>query len=233
MDSKRKTAIIVGVLFLIALIFNIVGMSIYNPIGEAPEYLDNAYPNRFLVIIGLLIDFICIPAIILIPIVAYPIFKQHGERLALGYVGFRAMEGMLFSISVINSFSLISLSKEYISSGTMDVLYYQAVGNSIHAQNNWTTLIYIIFFTLGAMMFYSLLYRSKLLPRFISVWGLIAAAFLLLGALIGLFDLYPLVKVMSVFSPPIILNEFTLAVWLIVKGFNPVALASGSDTTNH
>ena len=115
----------------------------------------------------------------------------------------------------------------------MDVLYYQAVGNSIHAQNNWTTLIYIIFFTLGAMMFYSLLYKSKLLPRFISIWGLIAAAFLLIGALIGLFDLYPLVKVMSVFSPPIILNEFTLAVWLIVKGFYPAALASGLATTNH
>jgi len=232
MDAARKTAIIVGILFLVALVFNIVGMTIYNPILDAPDYLANAYPNKILLTIGILTDFICIPAIILIPIVAYPILKQHNERLALGYVGFRALEVILFSISIINSLSLISLSKEFISAGAKDAHNYQVIGNSIHAQSNWSTLIYIIFFTLGAMMFYSILYKSELIPRFLSIWGLFAAVFLLTGALIGMFDLFPLMQVMTFFSPPFILNEFTLAVWLIVKGFNSSAIVTGPARTN-
>ncbi len=227
MNSNKKAARTVGVLFIIALVFNILGMAIHEPILDTPDYLDNAFPNKILVIIGLLIDFICIPAIILIPIVAYPILKQHNERLALGYVGFRALEGILFAICVINSLSLISLSKEYISAGVQNASYYQAIGNSIQAQSHWSTLIYIIVFTLGASMFYYVLFKSELIPRFISVWGLFSAAILFTGALIGMFDLFPLKQVMTFFSPPFILNELTLAVWLIVKGFNPSAIVSG------
>jgi len=229
--TNKKTAIIVGVLFIIALVFNILGMAIYEPILDAPDYLDKTFPNKILVIIGLLIDFICIPAIILIPIVAFPILKQHNERLALGYVGFRAFEGILFTFSIIKSLSLISLSKEYISAGAQHASYYQAIGNSIHAQSHWATLIYIIVFTLGASMFYYVLFKSKLIPRIISVWGLFSAAILFTGALIGMFDLFPLTQVMTFFSPPFILNELTLAIWLIVKGFNSSTIVSGSAKT--
>ena len=233
MSSNKKTAIIVGILFLIALVFNILGMAIYEPILDAPDYLDKTFPNKILVIIGLLIDFICIPAIILIPIVAYPILKQHNERLALGYVVFRAFEGILFAIAVIKSLSLISLSQEYIRAGAKNIACFQAIGNSIHAEQQWATLIYIIIFTLGASMFYYVLYKSELLPRFIPIWGLFSAAFLFTGALIGMFDLFPLAKVMTIFSPPFILNELTLAIWLIVKGFNSSVIASVNVKTNN
>ena len=78
-------------------------------------------------------------------------------------------------------------------------------------------------------MFYSVLYKLKLIPRFISAWGFIAAAILLIGtvlvmveALTGLSE----VAVQLIFATPIAVNEMVLAVWLIVKGFSPSAIAA-------
>ena len=220
MNSYRKTAIIVGLLFIIALVLDLIGRGIYEPILNAPDFLVNAYPNKIQLIIGILLEFICAPAIVLIPIILFPVLKKYNESMALGYVGFRFLEGILFIFMIINSLSLISLSQEYLNSGAGDAFYFQTLGNSIQAENYWGTLIYIIVFTLGALMFYYLLYKSNLIPRFISIWGFIAAILLLTGALLGILGLFPLLKVMSFFGPPIAINEMVLAVWLIVKGFN-------------
>ena len=177
--------------------------------------------------IGILLDFICAPAMILIPIMLFPLFKMLDERIALGYVVFRLLEGSLFILLAINSLSLISLSQDYINSGVPGVSYFQALGNSIHARIEWTTLLYIIVYTLGAFMFYYLLYATKLIPRWLSGWGLFAVAVLLTGALLQMFGVLgavPLMKVMPYFAPPIGLQELVMSIWLIVKGFNPAAI---------
>jgi hypothetical protein len=156
----------------------------------------------------------------------FPILRKYNEALALGYVGFRLLEGVLFIAGVLGALSQLSLSQEYINAGAPNASYFQTLGNSVQAVINWTTLIYIIVFTLGALMFYYVLYRSKLIPRFISAWGFIAAALLLIGALLGMFGLIALPQVMIFLGPPIALNEIVLAGWLIVKGFNPSAITS-------
>lgn len=156
MNTYRKTAISAGVLFLIALFFNIIASNIYQPILNAPDYLVTAYPNKIPVKIGILLDIICAPAMILIPIMLFPLFKMFNERIALGYVVFRLLEGILHIFLAINSLSLISLSQDYISSGATDVSSFQVLGNSIHARIEWSTLLYIIVYALGAFMFYYL-----------------------------------------------------------------------------
>ncbi len=229
MNACRKTATLAAVLFLIALFFDLIASSIYQPILNAPDYLATVYPNKLRVTAGILLDVICAPAMILIPIVLFPLFKKFDERLALGYVVFRLLEGILFILLAINSLSLISLSRDYLRSGAPDVSLFQALGNSIHAEIEWTTLLYILVFTLGALLFYSLLFRSKLIPRWLSGWGLFAAVFLSTGALLHLFGMFgamPLMKVMPFFAPPIGLQELVMSIWLIVKGFNSSAIAS-------
>ena len=167
MKPERKIAITVGVLFLIALIFNIIAMPIYQPILNAEDFLTNAYPNNTKLILGMFLDFICIPAIILIPIMFFPVLKKFDVSLAIGYIGFRAIEGMLFILSIINYFSLLSLSRIYLNSSTLDTSYFQNAGSSVRATTGWIFLIYIIFFALGALILYYLLFKSKLVPRFI------------------------------------------------------------------
>jgi hypothetical protein len=228
MNTYRKTAKIVGGLFIFALVLDPIGRGIYEPILNAPDFFVNAYANKIQLIIGILHEFLCAPAIVLIPIVLFPVLKKHNESIALGYVGFRLLEGVLFFSIVIGALTQLSLSQQYMNAGASSAPYFQTLGNSILAGVEWTTLIYIIVFTLGALMFYYLLYISKLLPRFISVWGFIAAALLLTGASLGIFGLIPLSKAMLYFGPPIALNEIVLAGWLIVKGFNSSAIISGS-----
>jgi len=231
MTTHRKTAIIVGVLFIIATAFLFIGGAFYGPILDAPDYLDNAYPNRIIVIIGLLIEFICIMAIPLISVFLFPVLRKHNEALALGYVGFRFLEAVLYMVVQINKLSLINVSQDYLNRGGMDASYFQTMGSSIQSENYWAFSIYVVVFTLGALMLYSVLYRSKLIPRFISAWGFIAAAFLLTGTVLQMVELKFIASELVfelIFAAPIAVNEMVLAIWLIVKGFNPSAIASGS-----
>lgn len=238
MNSDRKTAIIVGVLFLIALIFNLIASGILDPVLSVSDYLVNAYPNKTTVITGNLLNFICALAMIFIPIVLFPVAKKHDENLALGYVVFRFLEGILFIYMAIISLTFISLSKAYINAGTQNASYIQTLGDSIQSELHWAMIIYIIVYILGAMTFYYLLFKSKIVPRFLSIWGLLAAVLMFVGIVLGMFSLgifanMPLMKGMVYFAPPIALNELILSIWLLVKGFNPSAITSGSAKTTY
>jgi MFS family permease len=229
MNTYRKSAITVGLLFLIALILNPIATEIFDPILNTPDYLEKAYTGRNLVIIGNLLNFICAIAMIFIPISLFPVARKNNESLASSYIIFRALEGILFIFIAIKSLSFISLSKVYINEATRDASYLQSLGSSIHAEIYWATIIYIIIYALGGVTFYYLLYKSKLVPRFLSIWGLLAVVLLLVGAILGLFSLgifnrLPLMKAMVYFAPPIAINEFVLALWLIIKGYNSPAM---------
>ena len=90
-----------------------------------------------------------------------------------------------------------------------------------------------IFLGLGGLMFYPLLYQSKLIPRFISVWGIIGDISILTAGVLGMFGLNPTFSTILIFlGLPIAANEMFLAVWLIVKGFKSSAIASESAKTD-
>jgi hypothetical protein len=238
MISPRKTAIIVGVLFISAIVMLYIGESLYRPILDSPDYLDNAYPNRIVVIIGILIEFIGVPAIVLIPVFLFPILKKHNEALAVGYVAFRVFEAGVVSVGYISKLSLVTLSQNYLNNGGMDAAYFQYIGSSIQSLNYWagtTGLIYLIVFALGSLILYSALYKSRLVPRFISIWGIVAAIVLLTSSVLfnidklaGFSDL----GLEPLFWLPIAAAEVILSIWLIAKGFNPSAIASGSAKTD-
>jgi hypothetical protein len=229
MNSNRKTAIIVGVLFIIATA-SIFAESLYGPILSSPDYLDITYPNKIIVITGILLESIMIPAMFLIPIFLFPILKKHNKVLALGYIGFRSLEAVLISIAEINKLSLVNLSRNYLNKGGADASYFQNIGSSIQSKLYWVNtdgVIYVVIFAIGALMLYYILYRSKLVPRWIAGWGLIAAVTILIASVMSAFiDLSPTIAILLI--APIALQEMVFAVWLIVKGFNPAAIASGS-----
>ena len=229
MNSNKKTAIIVGLLFIIAIVMLFIGEAFYKPILSSPDYLDNAYPNKIIVITGILLEFICIPAIVLIPVFLFPILKKYNETLALGYVCFRLLEAAIFMVAEINKLSLINVSRDYLNKGGVDASYFRNIGSSIQSKIYWANsdgLIYIVVFIIGVLILNYSLYKSKLIPRSISVGGFIAAAALLTGSVLSIFDLFPVITILLII--PIALQEMVFAVWLIVKGFNPSAIDSGS-----
>ena len=231
MNTSRKTAIIVGVLFIIATAFLFIGEAFYDPILSSPDYLEIAYPNRTTVVIGMLLEFACVIAIPLIPVFLFPILREHYEALALGYVVFRSLEAVLFVIVEINKLSLINVSEGCLNSGGLDASFFQNIGSSIQAVNTWAFSIYVLVFAIGALALNSVLYRSKLVPRFISAWGFIAAAVMLIGTVLVMLEMFTGISDMAlqlIIAAPIAVQEMVLAVWLIVKGFNSSATISGS-----
>ena len=226
MNTYRKTAVIVGVLFILAIVALFIGEALYKPILDSPDYLDNAYPSRIAVIIGILIEYIGVPAVVLIPVLLFPILKRHNQVLALGYVSFRLFEAVLLTVAQITKLLLINLSQDYLNRGGADASYFRNVGRSIKSVlfwNNSSGLIYLVVFVIGALMLYSVLYKSKLIPRWLSIWGLIGAVAILTASVMATFDLF--LGLALLLMMVLAVQEQAMAIWLIAKGFNPVAIA--------
>jgi hypothetical protein len=230
MNSNKKTARIVGALFLIAMVTYLVGASLIESILTDPDYLINVSANKTQVIIGVLLELMCAAAVVGIAVVMFPIFKKYSEALALGYIGFRIIESVAIVASDVSPLSLLTLSQEYLTAGTADASYFQILGDSFIAERaHWTGLMLGVFFSLGALLFYYLLYQLKLVPQWLSGWGFIAAALVLTWNLLDSFGLSLNDSVGMIFGLPMILNEIFLGIWLIVKGFNSSTINSLSE----
>jgi hypothetical protein len=222
----RSTAVIVGVLFIVATAFLFVGEAFYGPILESSEVLEVAYPDRVTAVVGVLLEFLCVLAILLIPVFLFPLLRRQNEALALGYVGFRFLEVVLFIAIEVNLLSLISVSEDYLATGS-DSSSYEAIAASIRSQNDWIFFMYVITFAIGALVLYTLLYQSRLVPRWLSVWGLIGGGMMLVGTVLIMLEALegvPGLESELIWAGPIAVQEMVMALWLIIKGFNATAL---------
>jgi hypothetical protein len=230
MNTYRTTAIFVGIFFIFAIVVLFIGPAMYSPILTSPDVLDTAYPNRSAVILGVLIELIGYIGLILIPILLFPVLKKHAEFLARAYVGFRLFEVMILTMAQTGKLALIGVSEAFLQAGAGDAAAFEAIAVSIQSACYWLDsggMIYLIVFNLGAMFFYTALYRSKLVPRFLSVWGFLSAANMLIGRVLielGVFAGMSEAVLQLIFAMPLALNEITLSIWLIVKGFDRAAL---------
>ena len=111
--------------------------------------------------------------------------------------------------------AILTLNQKYVA-GSLDVSYFQALGTLLLGVYDWTWIVGpLIFFALSTLPFYYMLYQSKLIPRWLSAWGLIGGIFVILYGLVAMFGYSP-----DILAAPIAVQEMVLAVWLIVKGFN-------------
>jgi len=220
--NSKTTARIVGVLFIIGTVAGILSVVFAGTIIDDPDYLIKVSENENQIIIGALCLLTMGLALAMIPAVMFPIFKKYNETLALGYVVFRgALETVAYIASVISWLLLLTLSQEYVNVGAPDASAFQTLGALLQGLGEWIDPISQIIFPLGALMFYYLWYRSKLIPRWLSGWGLIGAILTLTSALLNFFG-----PGAAWLEFPLAVNEMVLALWLIVKGFNPSAIAS-------
>jgi hypothetical protein len=228
MDTN-KTARIVGALFLTAMVGSLVGGIVFvEPFLTAPDYLIAISENETQVIIGVFLELINGIAVLGIGVLMFPILKQHNEHTALGYLGLRIIEAVFCCVIVISPLSLATLSQEYVKAGASDASYYQAAGAlSIAERASVAGLLIPVFLGLGALLLYRALYQSGLLPRFISIWGLVGAALILVLNVLLTFGV-EVGSIGLVLALPIISNEIFLGIWLIAKGFNLSAVASRS-----
>ena len=226
MNAERKLAVLVGLLFIIATVFLFVGGSIYGPVLDTPDVLQVAYPNRMTAVVGILIEFSCIIAIPLIPVFAFPVLRKHSETLALGYLVFRLFEAVLFVLVDITKLSLIKVSELYLAADSANAVILENIGATIQGWNEWSWGFYVFIFGFGALIFYTALFQSKLLPRWLSVWGLIAILLMVTSAVLSIFEVALPDAVFGLLVMPIMVQEMVMAAWLIIKGFETRYLAA-------
>ena len=232
MNSYRKNAIIVGVLFITAIVAPLLSFPFTRHI-DAPDYLISVSANATQVTIGALLELIMAVACVGIAIWLYPVLKKHNEALALGSVGFRIIEGVFYIVGVVGLLSLVTLSREFVKAGAPDASYFQSLGTLLLAARDWAGVLGSFAFILGALMYYYIFYQSKLIPRWLSVWGLIGVPLWIAAELLIMFGLIESFSTNAILLDiPIAVNEMVLAVWLIVKGFNSSAIASLSAKTD-
>ena len=125
---------------------------------------------------------------------------------------------------------LIVVSHESVTAGAANLPYFQTLGAVLLKGNDSISNILVIIFSLGALILYYLLYRSNLVPRWISVWGFIAILLHFSTAFLIMFHIVDsgISATLGILNFPIFLQEMVMAVWLIIKGFNPSAVAVSS-----
>ena len=223
-----KSARIVGVLFIIATAAPLLSVA-FGPVIIGPDDLAKVWllaANENQVRIGALLEFTMAVAVAAIPVWMYPILKKYNESMALWYVVGRLIEGLMFTIGVISLLTLLTLSKEFALAGAPDAAYYQILGTAILAIRSGQSVFAQFGFSLGSVMFYYILYKSKLVPRWLSGWSLIGAVLFLASAFLAMFGYGSESTVYLLMNAPGGVGEMVFAVWLIVKGFNPSAIDS-------
>ena len=225
MNSNKKTARIVGVLFIIGTVAGILSFVGMGPQGT-PDYLVDVSANGAQVITGALLVLLMGVAIAPIPVILYPILKKYNESLALGYVVFRVLEVVTYFGVVISWLLLVTLSREYVQAGAPDASYYQTLGALVRAVGEWIDPILVMVFSISALILNYIFYRSKLIPRWLSGLGLFGATLHFAEGVLAMFG-YPDISVLGIpLFLPIALQEMVYAVWLIAKGFNSTAIDS-------
>lgn len=225
MNTCRKTALTVGILFIVCTVASILGPSLAISVNS-PNYLNQLAGNPNQIMAAALLEFVWAAAAAGIAIGLYPILKKHNGAMALGSVCLRVVEGVFVLMGTLGLLSLLTLSQEFIAAGTPVASPFQTVGTLLLALRNWQFhVISGLAFSLGALLYYVILYKSKLIPRWLSGWGVLAAILSVVATVLASFARdYGMESVHTYLSMPIGLNELVFAVWLLAKGFNPEAI---------
>ena len=220
MSSTRKTAFVAGLLYLITFV-SIPTLGLYSGVRGA-NFVTGPGPDTP-VFIGGLLEMIVALACIGTAVALYPVVKRQNKGVALGFVGARVLEAAGISGGVATLLTIVTLRQ---SGAGADALVTSQALVGLH---DWIfTLSQTLMPAVNALLLGSLLYQSRLVPRALPLLGLIGAPLLLastIATLLGVNDYgSPLSGLAAL---PIAVWEFSLGVYLVVKGFKPSPITAG------
>ncbi len=230
MSSTRKIAVITGVIFIIATVTGPMLATPLTPDLTGTDYLTQFSAHTNQVAGGVLLWIISAFTSGGIAIVMYPVLKERNAGLALGSVIFRTIEAAFYMVGVVSLLCLLTLSQQFRTAGAADRTSLQAIGNLLVSVRDHAALVAVFAFCVGAFMYYYLFFQSRLIPRWLSGFGLVAIILMMAACVLALYSGHRITSYIPL-AAPIGVQEMVLAVWLIVKGFNPSVSASKSGKT--
>lgn len=214
MTSHRKTSLTAGVLYLITFVSIPTGF-LYGPVTD-PNYIVGPGPDTP-VLVGGILEMIVALACIGTAVALYPVVKRQNEGVALGFVGVRILEAALIVVGVVSLLSIVTLRQA--GAGTDALVAGQAL---LALHDKAFLLSQALLPAVNALLLGSLMYRSRLVPRWLPVLGLIGAPILIASVTAKYLGIYGELSAWSALAAaPIAVWEFSLGVYLVVKGFKP------------
>jgi hypothetical protein len=220
MTLIRKKSIIVGVLLILSIV---VGILSIDPVIDELDNLANISIHANAILIRAFMQFVLALIYASIPIILYSLFKKINTGLAIGFLAFRIVSVVFIFIGWLSILLLLALSQEFVKAGSPDLSYYQTLDNLLRTVRDLINHVAMpLILSVGNLIFYYLLYQSKLVPRWLSIWGLFATVLSsILASLLLMFGVINIITPIYItLAFPTALLEIVLAIWLIVKGFD-------------
>src|SRR4029077_15713454 len=224
MTSLRKTALVAGIFYLITFI-SIPTLALYGPVKNHRDWILTSGSNTG-VLVGAFLEVIVALAGIGTAVTLYPVVKRQNEGFALGFVTARLLEAAMIFTGVVSLLSLVTLRHDLGGAGGANAAALVTTGASHVAVYNGTMLLgQTLMPCINALLLGTLMYRSRLVPRIIPVLGLIGAPLLIAAVIATLFggDIGHVSAFRAIATFPVAAWEFSLGVWLVVRGFKPCA----------
>ena len=221
-DSDRRIALTAGVIFIIAGVAGLAG-PVLLPGLKGADYLPKVSGNSTAVTAAALFYLIAAFTSATIAVALYPVLKKVNAGLALGSVVLRTLEGTMYLAAVVSLLSLLTVSQQFATAGVADRVPLQAIADSLRSVRDHATLAGVFAYSLGAGSYYYLFFQARLVPRWLSGWGIIGIVLIGLACLLALFSDSDITGYVLLILP-ILVQEYVLAVWLIVKGFSSSSL---------
>ncbi|MEV4684349.1 DUF4386 domain-containing protein [Streptomyces kurssanovii] len=225
MVPARRTAVAAGAFFLLTEVAAIAGLALYGPVLQDADYVvGHGADTR--VLLGALFEIVLATAVVGTGVVLFPVLKKQNEGAALGYVCARLLEAAVIVVGIISVLSVVQLRRTYEGAAQSDAASFVTAAKTLVAVHDWTFLMGPnVILGANSLVLAWLLYRARLVPRFIAVLGLVGGALICMSATAVMFGLYEQLSVAgSVAAIPVFAWEVSLAVRLIAKGFEPAAL---------
>jgi len=232
MTSLRKTALVAGIFYLITFI-SIPTLALYGPVKNHRDWILSSGTHTG-VLVGCLLEVIVALAGIGTAVTLYPVVKRQNEGVALGFVTSRLLEAAMIFTGVLSLLSLVTLRHDLGGAAGANAAALVTTGASHVAVYNWTMLLgQTLMPCINALLLGTLMYRSRLVPRIIPIIGLIGAPLLIAGVIVTLSaGTGHISALQAIGTLPVAAWEFSLGVWLVVKGFRPSPITAGMEAAS-
>ncbi len=221
MNTNKNSAIAAGILYLIAAIAAIIGRLLYGPILQHPEYILQGGAQENQILWGAFFEILTAFAVFGTPIALFPVLRKTNLSLSVASVAFRVLEGTMIILGVLALLTIVNLSHTDLQNMQLDTASYVLISKALLALHHWT-------FTFGpnialgpsTFMIGYMLYRSKLVPSYIGIMGMVAGPLIFLCGILIMFGAFAQISLWSILlALPVFLYEMTLAIRLLRRGF--------------
>jgi hypothetical protein len=220
----RKLAVMVGTFFIIGTLAGVLSVVVGDTVLGEADVLGAAAADETSLIAGALLVLAMGFPLAMVPVLLYPLFRRHNQILAMGAVLFRGVfEAVAYMALAALMFVTAAIGREYAAAGSPTDSHFDLWGAVLPEAMDWVEVLLAMVFSLGAMMLGWLFIRTRIIPRWLALWGFFGAMLYFVAPLIVMFDIQnldlSLTTSMGWLLAPLAIQEMVFAVWLIVRGF--------------